>query len=397
MIIKKVKFVNQSTSAILSIGLIATVFYFFKTGFILNTFVFALLITVASFAVAYLIHTKQNGLIQHMLDTQLILTNKIQQADQRFSKLTELNQIILPLWQGQIDDVIGQSSSAINQLSIRFSQIVDAVGKTLQDVDGLKSNDVSSRSSISEVIANSELELKSLNDNFQSILSSKTELLHEVTELQGFTEQLQKMAADVQGIAGQTNLLALNAAIEAARAGERGRGFAVVADQVKSLSQLSSDTGQQMIVKVEGICSAMDSAVGNTENQLEAEQQKSIEAQQLIEDVISRLNLLINQFSDSTNMLKSHSEEISSEINDILISLQFQDRVAQILSHTKNEITRFSLLLATPEELIDVDTDHWLNMMSQGYTTLEQKNIHANNVTGNSQSIEESGDDIEFF
>jgi methyl-accepting chemotaxis protein len=247
------------------------------------------------------------------------------------------------------------------------------------------------------VIASSETELNSLNQNFQLILSSKEDLLSEVTQLQGFTGQLQAMASDVQGIAGQTNLLALNAAIEAARAGESGRGFAVVANEVKSLSQRSSDTGQQMIVKVNGICSAMDSAVDNTERQLEDEKLKSDAAHLLIQDVISRLNQLINQFADSTKLLKNHSEEISNEINDILVSLQFQDRAAQILEHTKDEIARFHLLLESPDEIIKVDKSIWLKEMSQGYTTSEQRSLHALSTSGNTSFVEENNDDIEFF
>jgi methyl-accepting chemotaxis protein len=49
-------------------------------------------------------------------------------------------------------------------------------------------------------------------------------------------EQIDRVTALVNSIAGQTNLLALNATIEAARAGAAGRGFAVVAQEVKSLA-----------------------------------------------------------------------------------------------------------------------------------------------------------------
>jgi methyl-accepting chemotaxis protein len=330
---------------------------------------------------AYLVNSEQNILIEKVRQSESQLVEQQQQSNEKFETFTDFCQAILPLWQGQIDDVIVQSTGAIDDLTMRFSKIVEALTNTLQNISAQNFDD--SDTSINDVINQSEKKLNSLSNSFNLILSSKVELLGEVTELQSFTGELQKMAADVQGIANQTNLLALNAAIEAARAGESGRGFSVVASEVRTLSQRSSDTGQKIVDRVGGICTAIDSTVKITENQLQDEKVKSTESQKLIHDVISRLELIINQSTNSTALLKSHSEHVNFEINDVLMSLQYQDRMSQILGHTKNEINRFLLLLSNPDEIELIDKAIWLQEMQKSYTTNEQRNLHEGSVATN--------------
>lgn len=326
-----------------------------------------------------------------MTDQQQACDAKLQAAANRsIAGLEDFCASAVPIWARQIETARAETEESITALAQRFSGISERLSSTVA-VSQQTSSGIGGHGAI-DVIETSERELTALIDTLKTAQHERDMVFGEIRGLSRYTEELQKMAADVAAIAAQTNLLALNAAIEAARAGESGRGFAVVADEVRKLSGLSSDTGKKMSEKVGVINAAMAGACKVAEEASAHDAQSIKNSESTVHNVIGRFGGVATRLSESTEMLQKENNGIGIEVSEVLVSLQFQDRVSQILAQVRANMQKLEMHLREVDGTRHIDANEWLNEMHLSYATEEQRLNH-----GGAQVKTTSAQEITFF
>lgn len=317
-----------------------------------------------------------------------------------FDRIHDSSSKVVNVSSRQVETARRQSEEAIIQLTTRFANLNERLAVAI-DVSE-RAGGADSNNTMLSVFESSRSSLNSLVDAMRRSALVREAMQSSVEGLAAYANDLHHMAKSVEDIASQTNLLALNAAIEAARAGESGRGFAVVADEVRSLSQQSGQTGEQIAGMVGKISQSMTAAVEQMNEVARKENQTEQESGKTIQHVMQNLENVTLGLGESLDTLRVESIGIRAEIEDILISLQFQDRTSQILAQVRDALTSFDELLNQDHSLREngelpdpIDITVVTKKLEEGLVTNEQRrNVHGGELASVSSN---DNDEITFF
>jgi len=316
--------------------------------------------------------------------------------------LLEVIDQVIEISNRQIENSRAQTEKAITDMSSRFTSLVDRLNGALEaaTLSNVAVPNQSGKDStlLDNVFENSRMQLSAVINNLAEALVNRKSSFEELEKLSTETAILKSMAEGVEKIASQTNLLALNAAIEAARAGEVGRGFAVVADEVRSLSVQSGKTGREITNSITKFTTSVEATVGHARMAMEKDLLLEEEGSSTIKEVLEGLEWMTKGMAESSEILKRESLDIVAEVNEIIMSLQFQDRTSQILIHVVEGLSEIPQVIneqiqrVKNGEMNTIDLGEIMHMLKQNYTTAEEMSLHEGEDT--SAQVK---DDIELF
>ena len=278
------------------------------------------------------------------------------------------------LWTGHLGTAQTQMKDAIDQLLDGFNQILSALDYIILPAAGANSaNAGGGIDARAAVLASCETRLLGLLQCLEEFLQSRDTVLGSVRSLSNASGSLRDMAEDVGKLARQTNLLSINAAIEAARAGDSGRGFAVVASEVRRLSNESGDTGRRIGDQVQHFGSQMQQALSQADEQAVRGAHSIQASEQTIRQVVADVDGAVTQLHDRAVELRARGEDAKTQVQNLMLAFQFQDRVHQIIDQVSASIHgAMARLQAGLAEGRAPDAAEWAALLSAGYTTLEQ-------------------------
>jgi len=264
-------------------------------------------------------------------------------ANQTAQSVVEANQGMEELARA-IDGIAKGAQEAAGAVGV-MSASVNLVGEQAISVGkgaAVAAKEVESGNTVAEEGVHAVRDTLSGMQVIQQVIKQATSKVEEMGQR---SQEVSRIVATIEDIAGQTNLLALNAQIEAARAGEQGRGFAVVADEVRKLAERSARATQEIAELVGAVQKGAQEAVeaiGRGQKEVEG----GVELAGKAGDVIERLRKAMEQIAAQVGQVSQAGSKLEEASQRMVAEVEKVSAVVEEVSASSEEMSASSSQVA---------------------------------------------------
>lgn len=212
---------------------------------------------------------------------------------------------------------------SLGKLSQQLGELIQRVlGELTSETGGLR-----------EQSNSLEKELLTIEDLIEQTRIIKDDYIKELEMTEKAMKLVDDLTITITDISERTHLLAVNASIEAARAGKTGSGFAVIATEIQDLARNTMSIANEMSSTIEKSVKTVNESIHVYGDRLAGVVNSLSESGRQHSEIIARLSPQIDKVGGVIEHSNQLSNEVTENINEITVHLQYQDAVRQILEH----------------------------------------------------------------
>jgi methyl-accepting chemotaxis protein len=127
------------------------------------------------------------------------------------------------------------------------------------------------------------------------------------------------------------------------------------------LSQRSAETGKRIGERVGQIAAVMNATLNTAEDSTQQDKNSVGLSGELVEHVLGH----VRKLGESADAMNQHGMVVRGEVEQLLIAMQFQDRVSQILEGARDNMQRMEQTLEQLAEEGAPSSQEWLQAFNQ--------------------------------
>ncbi|NDY91461.1 methyl-accepting chemotaxis protein [Ideonella livida] len=280
---------------------------------------------------------------------------------------------VLPVWERQVQGASQFVERSGIELVERFAKISAQLDIAL--AASASAPDLAP-GALDQLIDNHRSEVDRLLQASQRALQSRDEAATALTQVQHSVDSLTALAAELVAISRATQMLAMNASVEATRSTEGGHRFAVVAREVRQLATQSREAASRISRQIALIKEQTDlaRATARTSTDTPADVAEHIEAE--ARTLVRALLGSLAETARSSRTLRQAGKDAQRHVEDVMMNLQFQDRLSQMLGVVTSDMGRMQAWLRGSRDEAALNPSDWLARLEASYPMEDMQAMH---------------------